>query len=145
MNHCEWFTVACFSPRSYLSCYSPSNNQCKPPILQQYARHERFDFDAEGLAQFVIECGKKKGIGLHGVQVIHVQPLEREIAHEARRARIRFKDGKEKTRFVHTLNGSGLALPRTLIGILETYQRADGKIDVPAALRPYLGGETVLG
>jgi seryl-tRNA synthetase len=64
---------------------------------------------------------------------------------QARRAKIRFKDGKEKTRFVHTLNGSGLALPRTLIGILETYQRADGKIDVPAALRPYLGGQTVLG
>jgi seryl-tRNA synthetase len=64
---------------------------------------------------------------------------------QARRAKIRFKDGKEKTRFVHTLNGSGLALPRTLIGILETYQRPDGKIDVPAALRPYLGGESVLG
>jgi seryl-tRNA synthetase len=67
---------------------------------------------------------------------------------QARRAKIRFKDekdGKGKTRFVHTLNGSGLALPRTLIGILETYQRADGKIDVPAALRPYLGGQTVLG
>ncbi|HVZ71588.1 MAG TPA: serine--tRNA ligase [Polyangia bacterium] len=67
---------------------------------------------------------------------------------QARRAKIRFKDGQEKgvkTRFVHTLNGSGLALPRTLIGILETYQRADGKIDVPAVLRPYLGGQTVLG
>jgi seryl-tRNA synthetase len=64
---------------------------------------------------------------------------------QARRARIRFKDGKEKTRFVHTLNGSGLALPRTLIGILETYQRADGKIDVPGALRPYLGGAETLG
>ena len=55
------------------------------------------------------------------------------------------KDGKEKARFVHTLNGSGLALPRTLIGVLETYQRADGRIDVPAALRPYLGGADVLG
>ena len=67
---------------------------------------------------------------------------------QARRAKIRFKDGQDKgtkTRFVHTLNGSGLALPRTLIGILETYQRVDGKIDVPAALRPYLGGATVLG
>jgi seryl-tRNA synthetase len=66
---------------------------------------------------------------------------------QARRARIRFKDAgaKEKARFVHTLNGSGLALPRTLIGVLETYQRADGKIDVPAALRPYLGGAEVLG
>jgi seryl-tRNA synthetase len=66
---------------------------------------------------------------------------------QARRARIRFKEpaGKEKARFVHTLNGSGLALPRTLIGVLETYQRADGKIDVPAALRPYLGGAQILG
>jgi seryl-tRNA synthetase len=66
---------------------------------------------------------------------------------QARRARIRFKDAgaKEKARFVHTLNGSGLALPRTLIGVLETYQRADGRIDVPQALRPYLGGADVLG
>ncbi len=66
---------------------------------------------------------------------------------QARRARIRFKDkdGKEKSRFVHTLNGSGLALPRTLIGIIETYQRADGKLDVPTALQPYFGGATVLG
>jgi seryl-tRNA synthetase len=66
---------------------------------------------------------------------------------QARRARIRFKDAgaKEKARFVHTLNGSGLALPRTLIGILETYQRSDGRIDVPAALQPYLGGAQILG
>ena len=64
---------------------------------------------------------------------------------QARRAKIRFRDGKEKTRFVHTLNGSGLALPRTLIAVLETYQRADGKLDVPAVLQPYLGGKTVLG
>jgi seryl-tRNA synthetase len=66
---------------------------------------------------------------------------------QARRAKIRFRDpaGKEKNRLVHTLNGSGLALPRTLIAVLETYQREDGKIDVPAVLRPYLGGATVLG
>jgi len=64
---------------------------------------------------------------------------------QARRAKIRFRDGKEKTRFVHTLNGSGLALPRTLIAVLETYQRADGKLDVPRALQPYFGGKSVLG
>jgi seryl-tRNA synthetase len=70
---------------------------------------------------------------------------------QARRTHIRFKgaagakDGKEKARFLHTLNGSGLALPRTLIGVLETYQRSDGRIDVPAVLRPYLGGATILG
>jgi seryl-tRNA synthetase len=64
---------------------------------------------------------------------------------QARRAKIRFRDGKEKTRHVHTLNGSGLALPRTLIAVLETYQRADGKLDVPRALQPYFGGKSVLG
>jgi seryl-tRNA synthetase len=67
---------------------------------------------------------------------------------QARRTKIRFKEpaaAKEKPRFVHTLNGSGLALPRTLIGILETYQRADGRVDVPAVLRPYMGGAEVLG
>jgi seryl-tRNA synthetase len=64
---------------------------------------------------------------------------------QARRARIRFKEGQDKPRFVHTLNGSGLALPRTLIGVLETYQRADGRVDVPTALSPYLDGATVLG
>ena len=66
---------------------------------------------------------------------------------QARRARIRFKEAGEKgkNRFLHTLNGSALALPRTLIGVLETYQRADGRIDVPEVLRPYLGGATVLG
>ena len=57
---------------------------------------------------------------------------------QARRAKIRFKDGKRrsKTRFVHTLNGSGLALPRTLIGILETYQRADGRSTSPPRSAP---------
>jgi seryl-tRNA synthetase len=64
---------------------------------------------------------------------------------QARRAKIRFKDGKEKNRFVHTLNGSALALPRTLIGVLETYQRKDGKLDVPTVLRPYFGGIEILG
>ena len=64
---------------------------------------------------------------------------------QARRAKIRFKEGKDKARFVHTLNGSALALPRTMIGVLENYQRADGRLDVPTVLRPYLGGIDVLG
>jgi seryl-tRNA synthetase len=63
---------------------------------------------------------------------------------QARRAMIRAKSGKDKPRYVHTLNGSGLALPRTLIAVLENYQRADGSIEVPKVLRPYLGGlETI--
>jgi seryl-tRNA synthetase len=63
---------------------------------------------------------------------------------QARRAGIRFKEPGGKPRFVHTLNGSGLALPRVLIAVLENYQQADGTVKIPAALRPYLGGDEVL-
>jgi seryl-tRNA synthetase len=66
------------------------------------------------------------------------------LEFQARRARIRFKDGTDKPRFVHTLNGSGLALPRVLIAVLESYQRPDGSVVVPAALRPYLGGQELI-
>ncbi len=60
---------------------------------------------------------------------------------QARRASIRFReDDKSKPEFVHTLNGSGLAVGRTLVAILENYQQADGSVLIPAALRPYLGG-----
>ncbi len=62
-------------------------------------------------------------------------------AFQARRANIRFRaGGLGKTEFVHTLNGSGLAVGRTLIAILENYQEADGSVTVPAVLRPYMGG-----
>ena len=62
-------------------------------------------------------------------------------AFQARRANIKFRpDGTGKAEFVHTLNGSGLAVGRTLIAILENYQQKDGSIVVPDALRPYMGG-----
>jgi seryl-tRNA synthetase len=65
-------------------------------------------------------------------------------AFQARRAQIRFKrDGKSKTEFVHTLNGSGLAVGRTWIAILENYQQADGSVKVPKALTPYLGVDVI--
>ncbi len=64
---------------------------------------------------------------------------------QARRAGIRFKPtGGGKSRFVHTLNGSGLAVGRTLAAILENYQRPDGTVEVPEALVPYMGGLTVI-
>jgi seryl-tRNA synthetase len=63
---------------------------------------------------------------------------------QARRAAIRFKEQGGKPRFVHTLNGSGLALPRVLIAVLENYQQADGTVVVPKVLRPFLGGDEVL-
>ncbi len=65
-------------------------------------------------------------------------------AFQARRLRTRFRSAQGKTEFVHTLNGSGLAVGRALVAVLENYQRADGGVDVPAALRPYLGGAAVL-
>jgi seryl-tRNA synthetase len=55
------------------------------------------------------------------------------------RARYRAK-GERDTRFVHTLNGSGLAVGRTLIALLENYQQADGSVLLPRAIRPYMGG-----
>ena len=59
---------------------------------------------------------------------------------QARRMKARFKDENGRNRLVHTLNGSGLAVGRTLVAVLENHQNADGSISIPAALRPYLGG-----
>ncbi len=65
--------------------------------------------------------------------------------YQARRANIRYRDKEtKKVRHVHTLNGSGLAVGRTMAAILENYQQADGSVIVPKALRPYMGGKEVL-
>jgi len=65
---------------------------------------------------------------------------------QARRMNARCrKKGDKNTRFVHTLNGSGLAVGRTLIAVLENYQQADGSVVVPEVLRPYMGGLEVIG
>jgi seryl-tRNA synthetase len=61
-------------------------------------------------------------------------------AFQARRMQARFRNAQGKPELVHTLNGSGLAVGRTLVAVMENYQRADGSIEVPRALRPYLGG-----
>lgn len=65
-------------------------------------------------------------------------------AFQARRMQARFKTAQGKNELVHSLNGSGLAVGRTLVAVLENYQQADGSITVPEALRPYLGGKDVL-
>jgi seryl-tRNA synthetase len=65
---------------------------------------------------------------------------------QARRANIRYRpEPGAKPEFVHTLNGSGLALPRVVIAVLENYQQADGTVVVPAVLRPYMGGLERIG
>src|SRR5580704_8818043 len=79
------------------------------------------------------------------------QQLFREISScsnfesfQARRANIRYRpEGKNKTEFVHTLNGSGLAVGRTWVAIVENYQQADGSVVIPEALRPYVGAERI--
>jgi seryl-tRNA synthetase len=63
---------------------------------------------------------------------------------QARRLQARFKNAQGKNELVHTLNGSGLAVGRTLVAVLENHQQADGSIRVPVALRPYMGGLEVL-
>ena len=79
------------------------------------------------------------------------QQLFREISscsnfesYQARRANIRYRpEGKNKTEFLHTLNGSGLAVGRTWVAIVENYQQADGSVLIPEALRPYIGAERI--
>ncbi|GAX59682.1 seryl-tRNA synthetase [Candidatus Scalindua japonica] len=63
---------------------------------------------------------------------------------QARRANIRFRDDDGKTKHVHTLNGSGVALPRTMIAIIENNQREDGSVEIPEVLRPYMNGLEVI-
>ena len=65
-------------------------------------------------------------------------------AFQARRLQARFKNAQGKNELVHTLNGSGLAVGRTLVAVLENYQQADGSVTIPEALRPYMGGVAVL-
>ncbi|MYM31827.1 serine--tRNA ligase [Duganella sp. CY15W] len=65
-------------------------------------------------------------------------------AFQARRMQARFRNAQGKPELLHTLNGSGLAVGRTLVAVLENYQQADGSVEIPAVLRPYMGGQTHL-
>ena len=65
-------------------------------------------------------------------------------AFQARRLQARFKNAQGKNELVHTLNGSGLAVGRALVAVLENHQNEDGSIRIPAALRPYIGGAEIL-
>jgi len=123
------------------------------------AEHEKLTRNAEEILEAlklpyrrVLLCSGDTGFSAAKTFDLEVwlpgQQLYREIsscsnfeAFQARRANIRFKPGgKGKTEFVHTLNGSGLAVGRTWLAILENYQQADGSVIVPEALRPYMGG-----
>ncbi|MBC7375967.1 MAG: serine--tRNA ligase [Burkholderiaceae bacterium] len=99
----------------------------------------------------VLLCTGDMGFGASKTYDLEVwlpaQAMYREIssvsnceAFQARRLQARFKNAQGKNELVHTLNGSGLAVGRTLVAVLENYQQADGSVTVPEALRPYLGG-----
>jgi seryl-tRNA synthetase len=76
---------------------------------------------------------------------LEVSSVSNDTDFQARRANIKYRPAEGgKTRFVHTLNGSGLGMPRTLIAVLENYQQADGSIKVPEVLRPWMGGVDVI-
>ncbi|KFX29795.1 serine--tRNA ligase [Ralstonia solanacearum] len=103
----------------------------------------------------VVLCTGDMGFGstkTYDIEVwIPAQNAYREISScsnmgdfQARRMQARFRNAQGKPELLHTLNGSGLAVGRTLVAVLENYQNADGSVTVPAALRPYLGGQDVL-
>ncbi len=123
------------------------------------AEHEKLTHDAEEILEAlklpyrrVLLCTGDTGFSSSKTFDLEVwlpgQQLYREISScsnfdgfQARRANIRYKPaGKGKSEFVHTLNGSGLAVGRTWLAILENYQQADGSVVVPDVLRPYMGG-----
>jgi len=130
---------------------------------QSNEEHERLTGHAEAILQRlqlpyrkVLLCAGDTGAASSKTYDLEVwlpgQGLYREIsscsnfeAYQARRANVRYKpQGKNKTEFVHTLNGSGLAIGRTWLAILENYQQADGSVRIPKALLPYMGGEEVI-
>ena len=128
-----------------------------------YEQHEKLTRDAEAVLQklglpyrVVLLCTADMGFSSAKTYDLEVwlpgQQLFREIsscsnfeAFQARRANIRWKPpGKGKSQYLHTLNGSGLAVGRTWLAILENYQQADGSVMVPEALRPYMGTDRIL-
>jgi seryl-tRNA synthetase len=129
---------------------------------QSYAALEQMVGHAEAILQalelpyrVVLLCTGDMGFGATKTYDLEVwvpaQATYREIssvsnceAFQARRMQTRFKNAQGKNELVHTLNGSGLAVGRALVAVLENHQNADGSITVPAALRPYVGGADVL-
>jgi seryl-tRNA synthetase len=129
---------------------------------QSYEEHEKLTRNAETVLQklglhyrVVSLCTGDMGPSSAKTYDIEVwlpgQGLFREIsscsnfeAYQARRANIRYRpEGKNKSEFVHTLNGSGLAVGRTWVAIVENYQQADGSVMIPEVLRPYIGAERI--
>ncbi len=114
-------------------------------VLQRLGLHYRVVLLCTGDLGFASAKTYDLEVWLPGQQVFReISSCSNCEAFQARRANIRFRpEGKGKTEFVHTLNGSGLAIGRTWLAILENYQQADGSVVVPEVLRPYLGTERI--
>jgi seryl-tRNA synthetase len=124
--------------------------------LEEMTRHAEAVLQKLGLPYRVMSlCTGDMGFGAAKTYDLEVwlpgQNNYREIssisnceAFQSRRLQARFKNAQGKNELVHTLNGSGLAVGRTLVAVLENYQRADGSVEVPAVLRPYMGGVSEL-
>jgi seryl-tRNA synthetase len=120
--------------------------------LEQMAGHAEAILQKLGLPyRVMLLCAGDMGFGAAKTYDLEVwlpaQDTYREIssvsnceAFQARRLQARFKNAQGKNEVLHTLNGSGLAVGRTLVAVLENYQNADGSVTVPEALRRYLGG-----
>ena len=103
---------------------------------------EKGDFNA---LQYDLEMYAPASKGEEGGEWLEVSSCSNFRDYQARRANIRFRRAQgEKPEFVHTLNGSGLALPRVVIAILENYQNADGSVTIPTVLRPYMHGREAI-
>ncbi len=101
---------------------------------------EKGEFNA---MQYDIEVWAPASKGEEGGEWLEVSSCSNFGAYQARRTNIRYRPAPgARPEFVHTLNGSGLALPRVLIAILENYQQEDGSVEIPDVLRPYMGGRT---
>ena len=127
------------------------------------AEHEKLTRDAEGLLERlglpyrrVLLCtgdmsfaaAKCYDLEVHAAgckRWLEVSSCSSFTDWQARRANIRYRDAKGKVRFVHTLNGSGLALPRIIVAILENFQQPDGRVRIPEVLRPHMSGKEFLG
>ena len=124
--------------------------------LEEMVGHAEYILQTLGLPYRVMQlCTGDMGFGAAKTYDLEVwlpaQNTYREIsslsnceAFQARRMQARFRNAAGKPELLHTLNGSGLAVGRTLVAVLENYQQADGSVDIPAALQPYMGGLTKL-
>ena len=114
-------------------------------VLQQLGLHYRVVVLCTGDLSFASAKTYDIEVWAPGAnRYLEVSSCSNFLDFQARRARIRFRDENRKMSFVHTLNGSGVALPRLMIALWETYQTSEGTIQVPEVLRPYLDGCDVL-